>query len=49
LNRQSTKLPTLSHLKFHKKVIEVLVGNIKKKNNDPKKEEDQVEQMQKTV
>jgi hypothetical protein len=31
MNQQSAKLPTLSHLEFHKKVIEVLVGDLEKK------------------
>jgi hypothetical protein len=30
MNWQSAKLTTLSHLEFHKKVIELLVGNVKK-------------------
>jgi hypothetical protein len=42
MNRQSTKLPTLFHLEFHKKVIKGLAGNVQKWRE---KEEDQVEQM----
>jgi hypothetical protein len=31
MNHQSAKLPTLSHMEFHKKVIEELIGNAQKK------------------
>jgi hypothetical protein len=31
INQQQAKLPTLSRLEFHKKVIEGLVGNVQNK------------------
>jgi hypothetical protein len=31
MSQQSANLPTLSHLEFHKKVIEGLVGNVRNK------------------
>jgi hypothetical protein len=40
MNRQSAKLTTLTHLEFRKKVIEILVGNVRKMTK-----EDQVEQL----
>jgi hypothetical protein len=48
MNRQSEKLPSLSHWNFVKKVVEVLVANVEEKKR-PEREENQVEQIQKTI